>query len=208
MINREDMLELTRRMTPSRTCFKRIAGAYMTAEGELEDSFNINFLNLKLSDREKQLMIAKTVPFSKTNEQLKEHSFPEDAKGRDSMFQLLNGMLSCGLKNDLLMEVFYEQVGIFYETAAPYCVSVYNGTYDVPMKSTDHGYLYESEIVYDFLVCTVAPLKDNYESGKPEFGFLYPAFSWRMPDRDMIDIYNKDPDHPQTTLTEILLGLR
>ena len=76
------------------------------------------------------------------------------------------------------------------------------------MKSSEHGYLYEAEIVYDFLVCTVAPLKDNYESGKPDFGFLYPAFSWRMPDRDMIDIYNKDPDHPQTTLTEILMGLR
>lgn len=29
MINREDMLELTRRMTPSRTCFDRIAGAYI-----------------------------------------------------------------------------------------------------------------------------------------------------------------------------------
>ena len=29
MINREDMLELTRRMTPERTCFDRIAGAYV-----------------------------------------------------------------------------------------------------------------------------------------------------------------------------------
>ena len=28
-IDREDMLELTRRMTVSRSCFSRIAGAYM-----------------------------------------------------------------------------------------------------------------------------------------------------------------------------------
>ena len=28
-INREDMLELTRRMTPSRTSFTRIAGCYV-----------------------------------------------------------------------------------------------------------------------------------------------------------------------------------
>ena len=28
-IDREDMLELTRRMTVSRNCFSRIAGAYM-----------------------------------------------------------------------------------------------------------------------------------------------------------------------------------
>ena len=45
MINREDMLELTRRMTPSRTCFDRIAGTYISEDGEVDDSFNIHFLN-------------------------------------------------------------------------------------------------------------------------------------------------------------------
>ena len=34
MINREDMLELTRRMTPSRTSFTRVAGGYMEPDGE------------------------------------------------------------------------------------------------------------------------------------------------------------------------------
>ena len=33
MINREDMLELTRRMTPARSRIDRIAGAYYDAEG-------------------------------------------------------------------------------------------------------------------------------------------------------------------------------
>ena len=33
MINREDMLELNRRMTPARTCFDRIAGAYINDMG-------------------------------------------------------------------------------------------------------------------------------------------------------------------------------
>lgn len=46
MINREDMLELTRRMTPSRTCMDRIAGGYMDEDGFLDGSFNIHFLKL------------------------------------------------------------------------------------------------------------------------------------------------------------------
>ena len=33
MINREDMLELTRRMTPARASVGRIAGAYFDEEG-------------------------------------------------------------------------------------------------------------------------------------------------------------------------------
>ena len=38
MINREDMLELTRRMTPSRTSFTRVAGGYMEPDGEIDES--------------------------------------------------------------------------------------------------------------------------------------------------------------------------
>ena len=34
MINREDMLELTRRMTPARTSFVRMAGCYTDSDGE------------------------------------------------------------------------------------------------------------------------------------------------------------------------------
>ena len=42
MINRDDMLELTRRMTPARSCFDRIAGAYIDDMGEVDESFNIH----------------------------------------------------------------------------------------------------------------------------------------------------------------------
>ena len=41
MINREDMLELTRRMTPARTCFDRIAGAYVNDMGEMYNDLQV-----------------------------------------------------------------------------------------------------------------------------------------------------------------------
>lgn len=92
MIHRDDMLELTRRMTPSRTCFDRVAGAYITEEGEIDDSFNIHFLKLSEREKTRNLAIAKTIPFARTNEQLKEYTFPVTAKGKDSMWQLLQGI--------------------------------------------------------------------------------------------------------------------
>ena len=70
-IDREDMLELTRRMTIARNCFNRVAGAYMDEEGFIDGSFNTHFLRLSPADKEKQLAIAKTIPYAKTNEQLK-----------------------------------------------------------------------------------------------------------------------------------------
>ena len=102
-INREDMMELTRRMTLSRTSMTRIAGAYMDDEGFIDGTFNINFLNLKGADKEKNLSIAKAIPYSKTNENLKRYAFKKDAMGKDSMFRLLMGMKTCGLKNDAIM---------------------------------------------------------------------------------------------------------
>ena len=44
MIDRNDMLELTRRLTPERSSVGRIAGAYFDAEGYVDGTFNINFL--------------------------------------------------------------------------------------------------------------------------------------------------------------------
>ena len=46
MIHREDMLELTRRMTSARSSISRIAGAYYDEEGYIDGTFNTHFLKL------------------------------------------------------------------------------------------------------------------------------------------------------------------
>lgn len=187
------MLELTRRMTPSRTCFDRIAGAYIDAWGEIEDTFNIHFGKLSGSEKARNLNLAKTVPFSKTNVELKEYTFGKMAKGQGSMHQLLYAIQECGLKNDDLMDVFYEQIADGYPSEEPFAVYVFHGTYDIPLKAKDKECLGESEEIYDFIIVTVSPLKGVYEPDDPIFGFLYPAFSNRSSDRDKIDIYHKNP---------------
>lgn len=69
-INREDMLALTRRMTVKRTSITRIAGSYMDQEGFIDGTFNTSFLRLSPADREKNLAIAKAIPFAETNKTL------------------------------------------------------------------------------------------------------------------------------------------
>ena len=206
MINRDDMLELTRRMTPSRSCFDRIAGAYIDDMGALDETFNIHFGKLSGSDKAKNLELAKTVPFAKTNVQLKEYTFPEESKGRDSMFQLLNAIQQCGLKNDALMEVLYEQIADGYPVDHEFAVFVFHGVYDVPLKGKDKESLWESEEVYDFIICTVSPMRAQYEPAEPVFGFLYPAFSDRSADKDKIDVFHVDPEKMEDGLMYKLFG--
>lgn len=206
MINRDDMLELTRRMTPARTCFDRIAGAYIDDMGEVDGSFNTHFGKLSASEKSKNLALAKAIPFSKTNEQLKEYSFSEKAKGKDSMRKLLLAIQQCGLKNDALMDILYEQVADGYAADHEFAVFVFHGIYDIPLKANDKESLWESEEVYDFIICTVSPLQGEYEPSEAVFGFLYPAFSDRSADKDKIDIYHANPEKPEEGLLYKLLN--
>jgi hypothetical protein len=206
MINRDDMLELTRRMTPTRTCFDRIAGAYLDECGEIEDSFNIHFGKLSGSDKARNLALAKAVPFGRTNDQLKEYTFSENVKGTSGMWRLLEAIRQCGLKNDALMEVLYEQLADAYPVDQSLAVYVFHGVYDIPVKAKDKESLWESEDIFDFIICTVSPLIDEYRPGEPIWGFLYPAYSERCADRNGIDIYHQDSSHPENGVLYKLTG--
>ncbi len=50
-INRDDMLELTRRMTSARSNLVRIAGAYIDEEGYIDGTFNTSFLSLQGAEK-------------------------------------------------------------------------------------------------------------------------------------------------------------
>ena len=178
----------------------------MDADGFVDGTFNTNFLNLSARDKEKNIAIAKTIPYSKTNENLRELSFGKECRGTGSTWQLLMGMRSCGLKNDALMDVFYELVGEKYKADKDYAVFVFHGRYDVPMKTRDNRELWDSEEVYEYMICAVCPLVGDYEPGKPECGFLFPAFSDRSADLNHVDVFDTDASHRHMEVMKQILG--
>ena len=191
MINREDMLELTRRMTPDRSSVSRIAGAYFDEEGYVDGTFNTHFLKLSPSERTKNLNLAKTLLLSKTNEELKDYKITVAEKKPGSIWQLLDGMKEAELKNDAFLDIFYELLGERLPAENPwYCFMLY-GQYDVPVKGKDKEWIEGSEEVYRYLLCMMGPLAGEYEPGKPEYGFLYPAFRDRTTDEEYINIFEK-----------------
>lgn len=204
-INREDMLELTRRMTLKRNCFSRIAGAYMDGEGYVDGTFNTHFQKLSAPEREANLAIAKAIPFSETNVNLKEYRFAPENEKAGSTWQLLMALRECELKNDALLDVFYEVIGERYRSADDYAVYFFYGSYDVPIKASDKESLWESEEVYKFLICAICPLHGDYEPGEPECGFLFPAFKDRSTDIHGIEVFDADALHPHAELVERIL---
>ncbi|MCD8014502.1 MAG: DUF4317 domain-containing protein [Lachnospiraceae bacterium] len=198
-INREDMLELTRRMTLSRTCFSRIAGAYFDEEGYVDGTFNRHFQKLTGAERQQNLEIAKAIPFSETNVQLNEYRFEPEEQKPGGIRQMLMALNDCGLKNDALLDTFYEVSESFFEALGlgqlpqePFAIYLFYGTYDIPRKGTDHESQWESEEVYSFLVGAICPVSGDYEPEPPVSGFLFPAFKDRSGDDGRIEIFRKE----------------
>lgn len=204
MINREDMLELTRRMTLSRTSFTRIAGCYVDRDGDFDGSFNTNFLKLSAAERTKKLKLAKEIPFSPTNVNLKKYEFTQSMRKPGSMWQLLMAMNECGLKNDALMDTIYDVVMEKYRTSSDYTILVFHDRYDIPAKASDNERLWESEEVFEYMICAICPLTGEYEPGKPECGFLFPAFTDRSGDLNHIAVFQADTGRPHDEILEVL----
>jgi hypothetical protein len=186
-INREDMLELTRRMKSSRTNFVRIAGAYIDEEGFVDGTFNTSFLGLRGEERLRCLSIAKAVLLSDTNRELKSYEIPGMKNG--SVWQMLYALRDCELKNDALLLNLYELIAEQYPTGRPYAIYIYYGVYDVPLKAADKEQLGESEEVYTYLLAAIAPTDRDQIPQMPQAGFLYPAFTDRSTDLAHINIY-------------------
>lgn len=194
MINREDMLLLTRRMTGKRSSITRIAGSYMDREGEIDGTFNTSFLKLSPAEKEKNLAIAKAIPFAETNRELKRYAFAENSQ---EMQRLLLEMRACGLKNDALMDTFYDIVAANYQAERDYGVFVFHDRYDIPSKGKDKERLGESEETFEYLICAICPLIGDYEPGKPECGFLYPAFEDGGAVLNFVDVFRAGEKHEE-----------
>ena len=116
-------------------------------------------------------------------------------------------MKSSALKNDALLEAFYEYMAEKYHTDHEYAIYLFHSTYDIPLKALDKENLWESEEMYEYLICAICPVSGDYEPGEPECGFLFPAFQDRTEDPDYIDIYEKYSERPHSELYH-LLGLK
>ena len=117
--------------------------------------------------------------------------FPKNARKVGSLWQLLNGIVESGLKDDALLFLLYELIGKQYKAAGNYAIYVFHDTYDIPLKGTDNVRQWESEEIYDYIIVAICPLKGEYQAGLPKAGFLYPSFHDRSCNQGHIAIYSK-----------------
>lgn len=224
-MKKKDVLELKRRFKKGECTFTKMCGCYVDGDKNIVLKIRETFLNLKEEEFFKYLEIAKKTLSGTVGNNLLELNFPLDEENVNnrqlSLFELKNSRL----KNDSLLDDFYNLIIDSYDYAGNFLILVFHDAYDVITRTTDNSKLDESEEVYEYLLCAICPVSltepglgyfedDNrigarirdWVVGQPEVGFIFPAFTDRSTDVNSIMYYTKNPKAPHPELMEKALG--
>lgn len=217
----KEVLELKRRFKKDRATFPRVCGVYVDANKQKQAAMNKQFLNLDEEVMHKYLEIANKTLSGKVGDALLNVNVHGGSEDQEDMTKLLMGVKDSHLEDDGLLNAFYDRVIETYDSAEPYYIILFYDAYDVMTKTSDNEKLDESEIVYEYILCSICPVKlskpglgyleaenkvglriRDWVVQTPAVGFLYPAFNERSTDINAALFYSKNTKEPDHTFME------
>lgn len=154
--------------------------------------------------------------------------FPLEQEASGGTQEFLLQLRNSQLRDDALIEEFYQKVIENYIDPENYYIILIHGAYDIPARASDNLEMDDaSDYVYEFLLCSICPVKlskpglhynadantienliQDWIVEAPDIGFLFPAFTDRNTDIHNLMYYSKKPDVIQTDIINNLLGCR
>jgi hypothetical protein len=224
-MNKKDVLEIKRRFKKEACTFTRMCGCYVDADHNKITKISETFLNLDDAEYYKYLDIAKKALSGTIGNNLLELEFPLEEEATGGRQQFLMGLRESKLKNDDLMDTFYDMIIDSYDYVGNYLILIFHDAYDVITKTSDNDKLDESEEVYEYLLCAICPVnltkpglgyredENRIESrirdwvvGMPDTGFIFPAFTERSTDIHSVMFYSKNTNEPHSEFMKVGLG--
>lgn len=225
VLNKKEIMEIKKRLKKEGCTFTRMCGCYVDSSHNRITRLGKTFLNLEEEEFFKYLELAKKVLSGTVGNNLLELDFPLSEEEQGGRQQFLLGLRESKLKNEDLLERFYDLVIENYYYAGNYLILIFHDAYDVPLKTKDNKSLDESEEIYEYLLCAICPvtlskpglgyIEESNEIGlrmrdwivgAPDTGFLFPAFTDRSTDIHSALFYTKNAKEPQTEFMEGVLG--
>lgn len=224
-MQKKEVHELRRRLTKTGVTFTRLCGCYVDSSKQKVLTFNKNFLNLPDDEFYKYIDIAKKTLSGNVGNNLIELEFPLCEEIDAGKQKGLLALRDSALKEDSIIESFYDLVIENYECSSNYLILLYHDCYDIPMKATDETKIGESDEVFSYIMCAICPVElskpalgyndtendisarvRDWIVGMPESGFTYPCFTDRSTDIHSVMVYTKNPKAPHRELWNDILG--
>ncbi len=226
-MDKKSIGELRRRMKKDTCTITKMCGCYVNDQKEKVVMIDESFLNLQDEEYYKYMEIAKKVMSTNLGNNLLELNFPLDEEKPGGHQQFLMGLKKSALKDQGLLESFYDMIIEKYDSLGNYLILLFHDVYDVMTKTSDNNKLDESEEIYEYVICAICPmilskpglgynkseerigtLNREWMVGMPETGFIFPAFNERSTDIHCVHMYSADSQNPHKEMIEDILGCR
>ena len=223
---KQEINEIKRLFTPNSCSITRVCGCYVDGEKNKKTEFKEAFLSLPEEEIFKYFELFRKTLSGNIGKNLLNLEFSTDMEQEGGTQELLLRLRNSKLKDDGLLEEFYDRIIHSYEFVGNYLILLIHDAYDVPGKTTD-GLTMEdaSDTVFEYIMCCICPvalskpaLSYDAESNEfhnrvrdwvvnmPETGFLFPAFNDRCTDIHSTLFFNKNPEEPHHEFVESILG--
>jgi len=222
---KRDILELKKRLKKDHVTFSKMCGCYVNGEKHILVKFRETFLNLEEAELHKYLDIAKKVLSGTIGNNLLELNFPPNGDLSNEKQVALMKLKSSQLKDDALLDEFYQSVIDHYEYTGNFIIILFHDTYDVMTKTTDNIKIDESEEVYEYILGAICPVslidpglsyfqeenrikarQRDWVVDAPTNGFIFPAFIDHSSDIGSLIYFTKNAKDTHPELMENVLG--
>ena len=224
-MTRKELSEIKSQYTLENCGILRLCGCYVDGERNKITQFNENFLNLPEEEKHKYFDIFKKTLSGTPGKNLIDMKFNVDAYADEGARTFLMNLRDSGLKDDRLLDEFYDRIINNYSYVGNYLILLINQVYDIPTVTTDNIEMEDaSDEVYSYILCSICHVnlskpglgydeednnfhdkKQNHMVDVPDVGFLFPAFNKRSADEDMTVFYTKDVSESEDGLIDCLL---
>lgn len=224
-MTRKELNEIKSQYTLEECGILRLCGCYVDGERNKITQFNENFLNLPEEEKHKYFDIFKKTLSGTPGKNLVDMKFNVDAYADEGARTFLMNLRDSGLKDDRLLDEFYDRIINNYSYVGNYLILLINQVYDIPAVTTDNIEMDDaSDEVYSYILCSICHVnlskpglgydeednnfhdkKQNHMVDVPDVGFLFPAFNKRSADEDMTLFYTKDVSEFEDGLIDCLL---
>ena len=218
--------EIKRLYTPSNCSITRICGCYVDGEKNKKTEFKEAFLSLPEEEIFKYFELLRKTLSGTLGKNMLNLEFPLVSEEAGSTQEFLLRLRDSKLKDDSLLDEFYNRVIGSYEYVGNYLILLVHDAYDVPGKTSDGLTMDDaSDTVFEYILCCICPVNLSkpglsYDAQANEFhnrirdwivempdtGFLFPSFSDRCTDIHSALYYTKNPEEAHPEFVDGILG--
>ena len=225
-MTKQEIAEIKKLLTPKKCSITRICGCYVDGEKNKKTELKQAFLALPEEEMFKYFEILRKTLSGSLGKNLLNLEFPLSSEEYGGTQDFLLRLRDSKLKDDVLLEEFYDRIIENYEYVGNYLILVVHDIYDVPGRTLDGIEMEDaSDEVYEYILSCICPVElskpglsynaventfqnriRDWVVGMPDSGFLFPAFNDRGSDIHGTLYYSKDPEELKDGFVDQLLG--